>query len=484
MEPGASPSEEPHASPARWLGLIGLCVGVFMFTLDASIVNVALPTLVKALNASFASVQWVVLAYLLVATALVLAAARWGDLLGKRRAYLGGLAMFTVGSLLCGLAPTIGWLIAFRALQGLGAVFVSALGAAIIGEMFPPQERGRAMGMIGSAVLLGVAIGPSIGGFIVELAGWRWMFLVNIPVGVVAMLVVYQFVPAIPGQPARYPFDWPGTLTASVMLSAFALGLTWGQRDGFEDVRTLSLLVVALLALIAFVQVEMRRSGPLLDFAVFRNPGFGNGLIMAGLMFLVLSGTGFVMPFFLETIAGYPTAKVGMLLAISPVAGGIVAPMGGLLADRVGARFVTLSGLSLIALGCASFVTVSQHPGLAGYAMRVAPIGFGMGLFNAANNSSVLNAVAREQLGIASALLSLMRTLGQTTGVPVIAAVFALAALGHTAPAQRAALLQLSPEALLRGMHLAFGAATCFVLCGIASAMHNLVRRTATASNS
>src|SRR5262249_1213630 len=124
MEPGASPSEEPHASPARWLGLIGLCVGVFMFTLDASIVNVALPTLVKALHASFASVQWVVLAYLLVATALVLAAARWGDLLGKRRAYLGGLAMFTVGSLLCGLAPTIGWLIAFRALQGLCAVFV------------------------------------------------------------------------------------------------------------------------------------------------------------------------------------------------------------------------------------------------------------------------------------------------------------------------------------------------------------------------
>ena len=479
-----APAGEADESGTRWLGLTGLCIGVFMFTLDASIVNVALPTLVKTLHTTFAMVQWVVVAYLLVATALVMAAARWGDIVGKKRAYVAGLAVFTVGSLLCGIAPTVGWLIAFRTLQGLGAVFVSALGAAIVGEMFPPQERGRAMGMIGSAVLLGVAMGPSIGGFIIELAGWRWMFLVNIPVGVAAMAVVYRFVPAIPGQPPRHPFDWPGTLIGGLMLSALTLGLIWGQRDGFSNALVVLLLIVALAGLIGFIRVELRSPGPLLDLSVFRNAPFANGLFMAGLMFLVLGGTGFLMPFFLEVIAGFPTARVGMLLAISPIAGGIVAPLGGALADRIGSRFVTIAGLSLIALGCASFVTVDQHLGVIGYTLRVVPIGFGMGLFNAANNSSVLNAVAREQLGIASALLSLMRTLGQTTGVPLIAAVFSLAALGHAASTQRADLLHLPPEALLRGMHFAFGAATCFVLCGIASAMHTLVRRSAHASNS
>jgi EmrB/QacA subfamily drug resistance transporter len=479
MEPAQPAGQASAANRTRWLGLAGLCIGVFMFTLDASIVNVASPTLVHALHTTFAMVQWVVLAYLLVATALVMAAARWGDMFGKRRLYMAGLALFTCGSLFCGLAPTIGWLLACRALQGLGAVFVSALGAAIVGEMFPPQERGRAMGMIGSAVLFGVAMGPSIGGFIIELAGWRWMFLVNLPVGVLALWVVYRFVPAIPGRPARHPFDWPGTLLAAVMLGAFALALTWGQRDGFGDPVVIALSIAALIGLIAFLRVESSRPGPLLDLSVFNNRSFANGLFMAVLMFMVLSGTGFLMPFFLEVVAGYPTARVGMLLAISPIAGGIVAPIGGALADRIGARFVTIAGLSLIALGCATFVTVDQHLGALGYALRVVPIGFGMGLFNAANNSSVLNAVPRERLGLASALLSLMRTLGQTTGVPLIATIFSLAALGHAVAGNPRALLNSPPEALLRGMHFAFGAAACLVVCGIASAAFEYVHRRA-----
>jgi EmrB/QacA subfamily drug resistance transporter len=481
-----SPSRGQESANAggRWLGLTGLCIGVFMFTLDASIVNVASPTLVKTLHTTFAVVQWVVLAYLLVATALVMAAARWGDMFGKRRAYVAGLALFTFGSLLCGIAPSVEWLIAFRAVQGLGAVFVSALGAAIVGEMFSPHERGRAMGMIGSAVLLGVAVGPSIGGFIIELAGWRWMFLVNIPVGVLAIAVIYRFVPDIPGQPARYPFDWPGTVLAAVMLSALALGLTWGQRDGFADTRVLTLLATAVIGFIVFIRVESRSTGPLLDLSVFHNRTFANGLFTASLMFMVLSGTGFLMPFFLEVVAGYPTAKVGMLLAISPIAGGLVAPLGGALADRIGAPLVTIAGLFLIAIGCASFVAVDQHLSVIGYALRVVPIGVGMGLFNAANNSSILNSVARERLGLASALLSLMRTLGQTTGVPVIASVFSLAALGHAVAADRSALLHLPAASLVSGIHFAFGAAACLVACGLVSAMFEYVHRRSRASAS
>ncbi len=465
--------------PQRWLGLMGLCLGVFMFTLDASIVNVALPTLVAAFGTTFSTVQWIVLGYLLIATALVMAAARLGDIHGKRRAYLAGLGIFTVGSLLCGLAPTVGWLIASRALQGLGAVFVSALGAAIVGEMFGTNERGRALGMIGSAVLLGVALGPSVGGFIIELAGWRWMFFVNIPVGIVAMSVVYRFVPDTPGRPATARLDWPGTLLACVMLGGLALGLTWGQRDGFETPLVVALLTTAVVGFAAFLYVESRVSSPILDLRVFRNKPFATGLLMGFLVFLVLGGTGFLQPFFLEIIARYPTAKVGLLLAISPIVGGVTAPMGGALADRIGPRGVALSGLLLVALGCLSFATIDERVSVWGFAWRVAPVGLGMGLFNAANNSSVLNAVPREQLGIASALLSLMRTLGQTTGVPVIASIFSLIAMGQTAGGRHHALFTLPPESLLRGLHWAFIAAAGLALLAFAAGAWELRQRRA-----
>ncbi|MEO8630376.1 MAG: DHA2 family efflux MFS transporter permease subunit [Betaproteobacteria bacterium] len=469
--------------PSRSLGLIGLCIGVFMFTLDASIVNVAMPTLVKAFDTTFAVVQWVVLSYLLVATALVMAAAHLGDRFGRRRSYLFGLAVFTIGSLLCGLSTSIATLIACRVLQGLGAVFVSALGAAIVGEMFKPNERGRALGMIGSAVLLGVAIGPSIGGFIIELAGWRWMFLVNIPVGIGAFFAVRRFVPESSVQPSDHPFDWLGTVLAAVLLSAFALGMTWGQRDGFTSTLVLALLAFAVVALILFIVVESRAAGPILDLRLLRNKAFASGLLISGIVFLVLGGTGFLLPFFLEVVSQYSIGKVGMLMAISPVLGGVTAPFGGMLSDRLGSRWVAFAGLALIAVGCFSFGSIDDHVSVLGFALRVAPFGIGMGLFNAANNSSVLNAVPRERLSIASALLSLMRTLGQTTGVPVIASIFALSALGHTGSAQHQALLTLSSDSLVRGIHVAFVSAGLIVMVGLVGGVWEYLRRAPAATS-
>jgi EmrB/QacA subfamily drug resistance transporter len=474
--PAASPTPEPAPLASRWLGLSGICLGVFMFTLDASIVNVAMPTFVKAFGTTFSAVQWVVLIYLLIATALVMAAAWLGDVYGRRRAYLFGLAVFTFGSTLCGLAPTIGWLIAFRSVQGLGAVFVSALGAAIVGEMFPPQQRGKALGMIGSAVLLGVAIGPSVGGIIIDVAGWRWMFFVNIPVGFVAMTVVYRFVPDIPSRSATARFDWTGTVLAAAMLSSLALGLTWGQRDGFGAWLVIGLLAAFALGLTAFLLVEAHSQAPLLDLRLFSNRPFATGLLMASLVFLVLGGTGFLLPFYLEVIARFPASKVGLLLAISPIVGGVVAPFGGSLADRLGSGRVTLTGLSFVALGLLSFTTVDADLSIPGYAVRVVPIGLGMGLFNASNNATILNAVSRERLGIASALLSLMRTLGQTTGVPLIASVFALVALGHDGTTGHQALLDLPADSLVRGMRWANAVAACIVLFGLAAGVTELVR--------
>ena len=192
--------------------MLGVGLGVLMYTIDTSIVNIALPTLVQVFHTSFATIQWVVLSYLLVVTALVLGAARLGDMFGKKQLYLGGLVVFTLSSLLCGLAPGDYWLIGFRALQGLGAVMISALGAAIVTEVFPSSERGRALGIIGAVVSLGIALGPTVGGLLIALSGWRSIFLVNVPIGIFASFVVVRSVPAGKSNPTKQKFDWLGAL--------------------------------------------------------------------------------------------------------------------------------------------------------------------------------------------------------------------------------------------------------------------------------
>jgi EmrB/QacA subfamily drug resistance transporter len=463
--PSHAAAEAP-ADPRRWLGLAGLGTGVFMFTLDGSIVNVAMPTLARSFDASLAAVQWVPLAYLLVITSLVMGAARLGDLFGRKRAYLGGLGLFTAASLLCGLAPGVGWLIGFRALQGLGAVFISALGAAIVAQTFPPKERGRALGVISSCVTLGIALGPSVGGFIIELASWRWMFLVNIPVGLTAMAVVSRVIPPMPGVPARVPFDWLGTLLLAAALASVSFALTFGQRQGFGTTLPLTLFAVSAAALLAFLFVQTQVDGPILDLKLFLNRSVSGGLLMSSLAFTVLGGSSFMMPFLLELVLGLPIAQVGLLMAISPLTGAVTAPAAGALADRFGPRWVSLAGLSLMACGCLLLAGIGEHAPIWRFAVSVLPIGMGMGLFSAANNSGVMNAVPKERLSVASALLSLARTLGQSTGVPVAAALFAGFALAHAGSTEHAALLGLAAAALARGTHAAYAGGALVALSG------------------
>ena len=437
-----------------------------MFTLDASIVNVALPTLAHAFGAPLATVQWVVLAYLLVITTLVMGAARLGDVRGRKRAYLAGLGLFTVASALCGLAPGVGWLIAFRALQGLGAVFISALGAAIIAQLFASTQRGRALGVIASCVTAGVALGPTIGAFIIHLAGWRWMFLLNIPVGLAALSIVARAIPDFPATPARLPFDWLGTVLVAAALGGFSLALTWGQRQGFDSVLQLTLLAAAGALLLAFLFVETQVDGPILDLKLFANTPFSAGLAMSCLAFTVLGATSLTMPFFLQLGLGLPIAQVGLLMAISPTVGGITAPVGGTLSDRFGPRWVTAIGLALMCCGSFLLASMDETTSLWRFALSVAPVGLGMGLFSSANNSAVLNAVPRERLGVASGLLSLARTLGQSTGVPIAASLFSAFALGYAAAANHGALLDLPPASLVHGARWAYAAAGIAALSG------------------
>lgn len=436
--------------------MLGVGLGVLMFTLDTSIVNIALPSLVQIFDTTFAMIQWVVLSYLLVITALVLGVAHLGDMVGKKRLYLGGLVVFTLSSLLCGLSPGVGWLIAFRALQGMGAVMISALGAAIVTEVFPSAERGRALGIIGAVVSLGIALGPTVGGLLISLSGWRSIFLVNVPLGIFATLVVIRYVPNSTYRAGRHPFDWWGSVLMTLTLIAFALGMTHGQDQGFGDPLTLGLLAIAALGLALFIALEARLRFPVLDLQLFKNLQFSLSLLTGVVVFIVISGTIFVIPFFLELVLSYPTQHVGLLLAVAPVLGGIIAPFSGNLSDRFGTRIISLIGLVLMVVGCLSISTFNAQMGDLDYILRVAPFGIGLGMFQSPNNSAILGSVPPERLGIASGLLSLTRTLGQTTGVPLLGAVFAALVLMQSPTTGITSVTTAPPDAMVAGLQGTF----------------------------
>ncbi len=459
-------TKHSSASPPqnKWLAMLGIGMGVLMFTIDTSAVNIVLPTLVQTLNTTFATIQWVVLSYLLVITALVLGAARLGDMFGKKRLYLGGLVVFTISSMLCGLAPGVYFLIGFRGLQGLGAVFISALGAAIITEVFPDSERGRALGIIGAIVSLGVALGPTVGGLLIEIAGWRTIFWVNIPIGIIATFIIIRFVPDSKGSGIKQRFDALGALIMTVTLTCFALGMTDGQNQGFGSGTTLALLTTAAIGLACFLALEARIKQPMLDLKIFRNLQFSLSLLTGVLVFIVIAGIIFILPFFLEWVKHYSTQKVGMLLAVSPILGGIIAPISGSLSDRFGPRIISLIGLVLMVIGCLLASTFDAQLTELGYIVRVAPFGLGLGMFQSPNNSAIMGGVTREKLGIASGLLSLTRTLGQTAGLPLLGAIFASLTLSNANLAPYTDVKAAPIEALVYGVQGTFHIAA-LILC-------------------
>ncbi|MFE4104950.1 MFS transporter [Almyronema epifaneia] len=450
---------------ARWWVMLGIGLGVLMFTLDTSIVNVALPTFVRVFETQFSTVQWVVLSYLLVINALVLGAARWGDLIGKKPLYLGGLVVFTISSGLCGLSPSVGWLIAFRSLQGAGAVMISALGAAIITEIFPRQERGRALGIIGAVVSLGIALGPTVGGLLLDWTGWRMIFWVNLPVGLFASLVIARSLPSV-SQPTQHQrFDWLGALLLTGVLIAFSVGMTEGQEQGFDQLLPWALLVITVVGLLLFLWVETKTPNPIVDLALFRNQYFSLSLLAGVLVFIVIAGTIFILPFYLELVLGYRPRHVGLLLAVSPVLGGLVAPLSGYLSDRLGSRPISLMGLGLMTVGSLLISTFGAELTDWGYIWRVAPFGVGLGMFQSPNNSAIMGEAPPERIGIASGLLSLSRTLGQTTGLSLMATLFALVTLAHTDATE---VTQATATAIVMGVQWTFRAGALVLVAGAA----------------
>jgi EmrB/QacA subfamily drug resistance transporter len=428
--------QQPVDYSRKWYVMAAVAMGIFLATIDGSIVNVALPTLVRSFDTEFAVVQWVVLAYLLTVTTLMLSMGRLGDMIGKKPLYAAGFVIFTLGSVLCGLSPTVHWLIGSRVLQAVGAAMMMALGMAIVTEAFPPSERGKALGISGSMVSVGIVVGPVLGGMLIGALSWHWIFFVNLPIGIVGTWMAIRFVPAL--KPAGgQRFDVPGALALFVSLMALLMALTLAQQRSFTEPVILALFAVWFVTLAAFLVIERKSHQPMIDLNLFKNRLFNINLITGFITFICLSGTIILMPFYLENVLGYDPRSVGFLLAIVPIAVGITAPISGALSDRLGTRPITVLGLFVLLIGFLAVSTLSVETTAFGYVLRFLPIGIGIGVFQSPNNSAVMGAVPRTRLGVVSGLLSITRTLGQITGIAVLGALWASRVMiraGHDLP--------------------------------------------------
>jgi EmrB/QacA subfamily drug resistance transporter len=381
----------------------------------------------------------------------MLGVGRLADIAGKRRIFCAGLTVFVIGSILCGLAPGAYWLIGFRLLQSVGAAMTVALGVAIVTESWPPKERGKAIGVSGGVISLGIVIGPALGGLIISVLNWRWIFFVNLPLGLLALFLVLRYVPPLQPVGHREPFDFLGAGIMGLGLLALTVALTAGQGLGFSDRRILALFLLFIAAVIAFVMVEQRVPYPLVDLSLFRNPQFSLNLLTGALTFIAIAAVTFLLPFYLQLVLGLPVVRVGILIASVPLVLAILGPLAGSLSDRFGTRPVSVVGLGFLVLGYLTSSTLSVSTTPLGFVLRMLPIGLGMGTFQSPNNSAIMGAAPHNRLGVASGMLSVTRTLGQTTGIALMGALFA-SRLNHYA-GMPVDISEAAPAILTQALH-------------------------------
>lgn len=418
----ATPSDVDYSR--KWFVLATVGAGVILATIDSSIVNVALPTITTEFDSTFRAIQWVPLSYVLVLATLTLGTSRLGDIFGKKRIYTSGFALFTVASALCGFATSVPMLIGFRILQGVGAVMILALGAAILTAAFPPNQRGKALGFIGTFVSTGIVIGPAIGGVLISVYDWRWIFFVNIPVGIIGVVLALRYVPNTPPIPGQR-VDLPGMVLLSAALFSFAYAVTRGQETGFFDPLNMGLVALAVVIGAIWVRVERRAVSPMIPLQLFRDPMLSVSVITGFVLFSMVAPIVFLMPFYLEGVLGFDIRTVGLLLGASPLALGIVAPFAGSLSDRIGIRRLTVAGLIIVTVGLVGFQTLTDTTEWWQYVLVAVPLGIGMGTFQSPNNSAIMGAMPPEYTGVGAGVLSITRLLGQVTGVAVLGSLWA-----------------------------------------------------------
>ena len=451
-------------SPSVGWVLASLALCMLLPSLGTSIANVALPTLAEAFGASFQQVQWVVLAYLLATTTLIVSVGRLGDIMGRRRLLMMGIVLFTAASGLCGVASELWLLIAARAAQGLGAAVMMALTMALVGEAVPKAKTGSAMGLLGTMSAVGTALGPTLGGVLIGSLGWQAIFFVSVPLGVLALVLAQRCLP--PDRRASKAdspsFDPVGTLLLALTLAAYALAMTIGR--GSVGLLNVALLLAAALGIGLFVLAEARATSPLIRLARFRDPVLSASLAMSALVSTVMMATLVVGPFYLAGALGLDTALVGIVMSVGPIIAALAGVPAGRIVDRFGAQRMTAGGLAGMVIGCSALGMTPATLGIAGYVIPMVVITASYAMFQTANNTVVMTDVAPDQRGVISGMLNLARNLGLITGASVMGAVFAFASRASD-------VTTAHPEAVAVGMRVTFAVGAGLVVVALVIAL-------------
>lgn len=467
-------AESEERTPSAAWAIASLSLSMLLSSLGTSIANVALPTLAQAFNASFQQVQWIVLSYLLAITALIVSVGRLGDLTGRRRLLLAGIFVFTLASILCGVAPTLWLLIAARAAQGLGAAVMMALTMAFVGETVPKEKIGSAMGLLGTMSAIGTALGPSLGGALIAGFGWPAIFFINAPLGILTLVLAHRSLPLDrrAANVDRPRFDPVGTLLLALTLAAYALAMTMGR--GSFGLLNGALLSMAVFGAGLFAFAETRAESPLIRLATFRNPVLSAGFGMSTLVTTVVMATLVVGPFYLSRALALDAARVGLAMSVGPIVAALTGVPAGHIVDRFGAHRMTIAGLIGMATGSTILPLLPARFGVPGYIAPLVVITAGYALFQAANNTGVMADLRPDQRGVISGMLNLSRNLGLITGASVMGTVFALGSATNN-------IMTARPEAVAAGMRVTFAAAALLIVVAlaIASASQALARRAA-----
>jgi EmrB/QacA subfamily drug resistance transporter len=473
--------------------LIAIIIGIFMVILDGTAVNVAIPSLVRDLNSNLSTVQWTITGYSLAQAAVIPLAGWLSDRFGPKQVFLTSIGLFTLGSVLCATAQSDGMLVAFRVLQGLGGGFVAPIAMAYVYRLSPPNRVGMIMGMMGIPILLAPALGPVLSGWLVEYHSWRWIFLLNLPIGIVGVFLGIRALPTLARQQVD-ALDLPGVLLGPLAFAALSYGINQGATS-WTSAKTIAGLVVGSAALIGFALVELRARAPLLELRVFRSLEFSRSIVVQWVGTFALFGVLFLLPLFLQQVRGFGAFDTGLILLPQAITAAVFMPIGGALFDRIGARPLVMAGLGIVAVGGFLLSGVTPTTGGGELVLPLAMMGAGMGLMMMPLNTHIINAAPRalvsrvtsltnatQQVVASLTVAGLATILTSRLTVHMNAAKAALAAQQHHAPSSAHGI----PPAVQAQMHaiLAHAASLAFddtfkvmAVCGLIGAALGIMLR-------
>ena len=414
------------AKKTRWtlrLILLNVCIGQTVVGLDQRAITVALPTLTDTFHTAFTTVQWVVLVYDLILIGLIITMGRLGDLFGRRRFYSVGFLVFIAASALCGISQTVGQMIFFRAIQAIGGSMIAANGRAIVSVALPREERGRALGLTSTAFHIGFLTGPSLGGFLIDTVGWRWIFYINLPMALWGAYLAWKIIPETKAE-GKVSVDIPGAILLLLTNGLFIYSIDLLPRLGWRHPTFVVTLLLSVVAMAFLLIAESKARTPILILSMFSSRLFSAGILSLFLITLSLSAINFLLPFYLQNLLGYSPSQMGWIIIADSLIIMFMAPIAGTLSDRLGSRLLCTIGCAVIVIAQFFVGSLGLQSSLLRIMLPLALWGVGWALFNAPNQSATLGAVSHDKLGAAAGMIATTARTGSAMGVALAATLF------------------------------------------------------------